>query len=209
MARYHEAVCRQCRREGEKMFLKGDRCFTEKCSVERRRYAPGQHGQNMRSKLSDYGVQLRAKQKVRRTYGVLEGQFRKYYERGDRMATETGTAILQFLERRLDNVVYRLGFAPSRRLARQMVTHSHVTVNGRKAAVPSIILRAGDVVELKEAMRKNPIVLSSMESATHRGTPTWLERDADNFKGRVQHIPSRSEIDLVAQEQLIVELYSK
>ncbi len=209
MARYVGAVCRICRREGEKMFLKGDRCFTEKCSVERRRYAPGQHGQNMRTKLSDYGVQLRAKQKVRKTYGVLEKQFRKYYMRADRMEGETGTIILQFLERRLDNVVYRLGFAPSRNKGRQLVTHGHFTVNGRKASVPSMILRPGDTVELRENMRTNQGVLDSMESASHRGVPSWLEMDAATFKGKVQHIPSRGEIDTPAQEQLIVELYSK
>jgi len=209
MARYTGPVCRVCRREGDKLFLKGARCFTEKCSLERRRYAPGQHGQRMRIKLSDYGVQLREKQKVRRTYGVLEKQFRKYYLRADRMKGETGLLLLQQLERRFDNIVYRLGFAPSRRMARQMVLHRHFLVNGKKAGIPSARLKEGDVIELKPSMRQNPIVQESLESAGHRGVPSWLELDAANFKGRVQHLPGRDEIDLTAQEQLIVELYSK
>jgi len=191
------------------MFLKGDRCFTDKCGVERRRYAPGQHGQNMRSKLSDYGVQLRAKQKVRRTYGVFERVFRGYYHKAASMKGETGTNLLQLLERRMDNVVYRLGFAPSRKMARQLVSHKHFVVNGRKASVPSMLIKAGDVVELREASRKNPQIIESLASVSHRGVPAWLQLDADNFKGSVQHVPSRDEIDLVAQEQLIVELYSK
>ena len=209
MGRYTGAVCRLCRREGEKLLLKGGRCYTDKCSLERRRYAPGQHGQNMRIKLSEYGNQLRAKQKVRRTYGVFERVFRNYYHKASKMKGETGANLIHFLERRMDNVVYRLGFAPSRRLARQLVTHCHFQVNGRKASIPSMILKAGDVVELKESLRKNSQVEDSLASGAHRGVPSWLEIDAENFKGKVKHLPSRDEIDLVAQEQLIVELYSK
>lgn len=209
MARYTGPVCRICRREGDKLFLKGDRCYTDKCSVERRRYAPGQHGQNMRMKLSDYGVQLRAKQKVRKTYGVMERVFREYYRKADRMKGETGSILLQLLERRMDNVVYRLGFAPSRRMARQMVLHRHFLLNGKKAGIPSIMVKEGDEIQLKAPLRENPIVVNSMDSVQHRGVPGWLDLDAQNFKGRVQHLPARDEILVTAEEQLIVELYSK
>jgi len=209
MARYTEAVCRLCRREGVKMFLKGVRCYTDKCSVERRKYAPGQHGQSARGKLSDYGVQLREKQKVRRMYGLLEGQFRKSYHRAVAMKGVTGANLLQLLELRLDNIVYRLGFAPSRPLARQLVTHGHFLVNGRKASIPSMILKQGSVVDVRESARKISAVADGMANAQHKGVPTWLALDPVNFRGTVQHLPAREEIDLSVQEQFIVELYSK
>lgn len=208
MARYRDALCRQCRREGEKLFLKGDRCFTEKCGVERRKYPPGEHGQR-RSKLTDYAVQLREKQKVRNTYGLLEKQFRRYYERASRKKGVTGELLLQYLERRLDNVVYRMGFAYNRGQARQLVGHGHIAVNGRRVNIPSYLVKAGDVVEVKESSRKIPSVSDSLQKAQHRGVLEWVQVDADNFKGTVDHIPSRDEIPVTAQEQLIVELYSK
>jgi small subunit ribosomal protein S4 len=208
MARYREAHCRLCRREGEKLFLKGDRCFTEKCSVERRRYPPGQHGQR-RTKHSDYATQLREKQKVRNTYGVLEKQFRRYYEWADRTRDVTGDVLLRYLERRLDNVVFRMGFAASRRQSRQLVGHGFIAVNGRRVNIPSYIVRAGDVVTPTEAGKKLAVIQESMTKAVHRGLPAWLEVDGDNLTGKVLHLPAREEIALEAQEQLIVELYSK
>jgi small subunit ribosomal protein S4 len=208
MARYRDALCRQCRREGEKLFLKGDRCFTEKCAVERRKYPPGQHGQR-RSKLTDYAVQLREKQKVRNSYGLLEKQFRRYYEWASRKKGVTGEVLLQYLERRLDNVVYRMGFAYNRGQARQFVGHGHILVNGRRVNIPSYLVKPGDVVEIKESARNIPSIADSLQKAQHRGTLEWVQVDADGFKGTVDHIPSRDEIPLVAQEQLIVELYSK
>jgi small subunit ribosomal protein S4 len=208
MARYRDALCRQCRREGEKLFLKGDRCFTEKCGVERRKYPPGEHGQR-RSKLTDYAVQLREKQKVRNTYGLLEKQFRRYYEKASSRKGVTGELLLQYLERRLDNVVYRMGFAYNRGQARQLVGHGHIMVNGRRVNVPSYLVKAGDVVEVKESSKKIPSVSDSLQKAQHRGVLEWVQVDADNFKGTVDHIPSRDEIPVTAQEQLIVELYSK
>jgi small subunit ribosomal protein S4 len=208
MARYRDALCRQCRREGEKLFLKGDRCFTEKCGVERRKYPPGEHGQR-RSKLTDYAIQLREKQKVRNTYGLLEKQFRHYYEKASRKKGVTGELLLQYLERRLDNVVYRMGFAYNRGQARQLVGHGHIMVNGRRVNIPSYLVKAGDVVEVKESSRKIPSVSDSLQKAQHRGILEWVQVDTDNFKGTVDHIPSRDEIPLTAQEQLIVELYSK
>jgi small subunit ribosomal protein S4 len=208
MARYREALCRLCRREGEKLFLKGDRCYTEKCSVERRKYPPGQHGQR-RGKLSDYGIQLREKQKVRNMYGLLERQFKRYFEWAERQKGVTGEVLLQFLERRLDNIVYRMGFAVNRRQARQLVSHGFFLVNGRAVNIPSYLVKAGDVVEVKEKGRKVPAIVESMEKAQHRGIPSWIELDSANFRGKVSHIPTREEIALPVQEQLIVELYSK
>ncbi len=208
MARYREALCRVCRREGEKLFLKGDRCFTEKCGVERRRYPPGQHGQR-RSKLTDYAIQLREKQKVRNTYGLLEKQFRRYYERASRKKGVTGEVLLQYLERRLDNVVFRMGFAHNRRQARQLVNHGHFLVNGRRVNIPSFLVRAGDVVEVRESSRKMPAIVDSLQKAEHKGILEWVEVDAASFRGKVDHIPSREEIPLPVHEQLIVELYSK
>ncbi|MGC2063223.1 MAG: 30S ribosomal protein S4 [Thermodesulfovibrionales bacterium] len=208
MARYSGPQCRICRRETEKLFLKGDRCFTEKCAVERRQYPPGQHGQR-RSKLSDYGVQLREKQKVRNSYGVLERQFRKCFHQATRKKGVTGEVLLQIMETRLDNVVYRMGFAPNRTSARQLVCHGHLMVNGREVNIPSCALAKGAMVEVKETSRKIPLIIDSIAKAEQRGIPAWVEVDFQNFKGKVAEIPEREEIQLPAQEQLIVELYSK
>lgn len=197
-----------CRREGEKLFLKGDRCYTEKCSVERRKYPPGQHGQR-RTKISDYGIQLREKQKVRNAYGVLEKQFRKYYEIASRRKGVTGEVLLQLLERRLDNIAYRMGFADNRRQSRQLVNHGFFLVNGRPVDIPSFLVRAGDTVEVTKKGRKIPSVSESISKAVHRGVPGWIELDGENFRGKVSHIPGRDEIGITAQEQLIIELYSK
>lgn len=209
MARYREALCRVCRREGEKLFLKGDRCFTEKCGVERRKYPPGQHGQR-RGKLSDYGIQLREKQKARNSYGLLmERQFKRYFQRAERLKGVTGEVLLQYLERRLDNIVYRMGFAVNRRQARQLITHGFFLVGGRAVNIPSYLVRAGDVVEVKETGRKIPSIADSISKALHRGIPEWIELDSENYRGKVSHIPSRDEIPMPVQEQLIVEFYSK
>lgn len=208
MARYSGPQCRLCRRETEKLFLKGDRCFTEKCAVERRQYPPGQHGQR-RGKLSDYGVQLREKQKVRNTYGVLESQFRKCFHQATRKKGITGVVLLQIMETRLDNVVYRMGFAPNRTSARQLVCHGHFKVNGREVNIPSCAVAKGDMVEVKESSRTIPLINDSISRAEQRGIPAWVEVDFQNFKGKVSEIPEREEIQLQAQEQLIVELYSK
>ncbi|MDK2785176.1 MAG: small subunit ribosomal protein [Bacillota bacterium] len=208
MARYTGATCRLCRREGMKLFLKGDRCYTAKCAVERRGYAPGQHGQN-RKKLSEYGVQLREKQKARRIYGVLERQFRRYYELAARMKGMTGVNLLTLLETRLDNVVYRLGFARSRAEARQLVRHGHFAVNGRKVSIPSFRVRPGDEVTVRERSRNRPLFEELAQVAAVRTVPAWLESSPTEFKGRVVRLPEREEIDVPVQEQLIVELYSK
>jgi small subunit ribosomal protein S4 len=208
LARYTEAQCRLCRRETEKLFLKGDRCYTEKCAVERRQYPPGQHGQR-RGKLSDYGVQLREKQKVRNTYSVLERQFRKYFQRAEMKKGVTGEVLLQLLETRLDNVVYRMGFAPNRNGARQLVGHRHFLVNGKQVSIPSYHVEVGDVVEVKESSRDMDFIKDSISRAEQRGVPAWVEVDFQNFKGKVAQIPAREDIQLTAQEQLIVELYSK
>lgn len=191
-----------------KLFLKGDRCFTEKCAIERRNYAPGQHGRR-RSKIQPYGIQLREKQKVRRIYGVLERQFRGYFHRADRKRGKTGDNLLSFLERRLDNVVHRMGFGTSRSQARQLVNHRHVQVNGRTVDIPSFEVRAGDVIQLREKARKNEQVQASLASAQARGIPEWLQIDPENFSGSVISLPVRENITLPIQEQLIVELYSK
>ena len=208
MARYTGPVCRLCRREGEKLFLKADRCYTDKCAVERRKYPPGQHWQN-RPKPSDYGLQLREKQKLKRLYGVLERQFRRYFEIASKKKGVTGEALLQLLELRLDNTVQRLGFATGIRMARQLVSHGHVLVNGRRVNIPSYNLRPGDVVEIKEQSRNLEIIKESLEKAQHRGIPEWLELDADNMRGKVLRVPSREEIPVTVREQLVVELYSK
>lgn len=209
MARYTEATCRLCRRENLKLFLKGDRCYTDKCAFERRSYAPGQHGQRRGGKISDYGVQLREKQKVKRIYGVLEKQFRKYYERAERQKGITGTNLLILLERRLDNVVYRMGFASSRHQGRQLVRHSHFTVNGRKVNIPSYQVKIGDVIEVKDKSRKIPTVLEAIETVVRREMPSWLEVDSASFRGAVREFPNREELTMPINEQLIVELYSK
>ena len=208
MARYRDALCRLCRRESEKLFLKGDRCYTDKCAVERRKYAPGQHGQR-RKKLSDYALQLREKQKTKETYGVLEKQFRKYYYMADKKKGVTGSNLLQLLESRLDNVVYRLGFASNRRQARQIVLHGHITLNNRRVNIPSCLVRPGDAIGLKESSKKISVVEESISKVEHRGLPSWVEMDTGNLIGKMLHTPSREEIDLPVQEQLIVELYSK
>jgi small subunit ribosomal protein S4 len=208
LARYREAVCRLCRREGVELYLKGDRCFTDKCAIKRRGYPPGQHGQR-RPKHSDYGVQLREKQKAKRIYGVLEKQFRTYFEKADRMKGKTGDNLLILLERRLDNVVYKFGFTQTRRESRQVVRHGHFLVNGRKVNIPSFLVKAGDVVELREKSRKIPSVNEALDAVVRKGIPAWLELDRGNFRGAVKAIPARADIQEPIQEQLIVELYSK
>ncbi len=209
MARYTGSVCRMCRRENMKLFLKGDRCYTDKCALERRNYAPGQHGQG-RIKVSDYGTQLREKQRVKRTYGLLEKQFRAYFGMADRMKGVTGENLLVLLERRLDSIIYRLGFATSRNEARQLVRHSHFLVNGRKVNIPSYLVRPGDVIELREKSRKIVRVNEALDSVMRRGVPSWIELERDAFKGSLKTLPVRAEMTTPAfQEQLIVELYSK
>ncbi len=208
MARYRDALCRLCRRESEKLFLKGDRCYTDKCAVERRKYSPGQHGQRRR-KFSDYALQLREKQKAKETYGVLEKQFKRYFYMADKKKGVTGSNLLQLLERRLDNVVYRLGFSSNRRQARQFVSHGHVTVNGKRVNIPSCLIRPGDVIGLKEVSKKNVFIEENISKIEHRGLPSWLEMDVKDLQGRILHNPSRDEIELPVKEQLIVELYSK
>lgn len=208
MARYREASCRICRREGEKLFLKGDRCYSEKCAVERRKYPPGQHGQGYR-KLSDYGVQLREKQKVRKIYGLLERQFRRYFYEAERRKGITGEILLQLVESRLDNIVYRMGFAPNRRRARQLISHGHIVVNGKEINLPSYQVKEGDSVSVKDSSRDMPEIIDSLSKVEHRGIPAWVEVDSVNHTGKVLRTPVRDEIQLPIQEQLIVELYSK
>lgn len=207
MARYTGAVCRLCRREGQKLYLKGDRCFTDKCSVGKRSYAPGQHGQG-RKKITEYGLQLREKQKVRRYYGIQEVQMRKYFEMADSMKGITGENLLRILEMRLDNVVYRMGFAASRAEARQLVTHGHFLLNGKKVDIPSYLTNVGDVIEVKERSKNSPLFKEILES--QRGnTVKWVDVTVDELKGRIVSQPSREDIDLPIEEHLIVELYSK
>jgi small subunit ribosomal protein S4 len=208
LARYRESVCRLCRREGAKLFLKGDRCYSDKCAVERRPYPPGQHG-SRRMKHSDYGIQLREKQKARRIYGIMEGQFRNYFMVADRQKGVTGENLIVLLERRLDNTVFRLGFSSSRADARQLVRHGHVTINGRKVNIPSYLLRPGDVVEIREKSRNSSRIQEALVSAERKSTPAWLELEAAAFKGIFKSYPGRDEVALPVNEQLIVELYSK
>ena len=208
MARYTGAVCRLCRREGLKLFLKGERCYTDKCAIERRNYPPGEHGQ-ARPKFTEYSVQLREKQKLRRMYGVLEGQFRRYFAMADRAKGVTGETLLQLLERRLDNTVYRIGFATSRAEARQLVRHGHFRVNGRKVNVPSYLVRAGDTVSVRERSQKVARIQESLELAQRRGVPDWLEITPESFAGRVKSLPARSDLTMPINEKLVVELYSK
>jgi small subunit ribosomal protein S4 len=208
VARYTDAVCRLCRREGLKLFLKGERCYTDKCAIERRNYPPGQHGQ-ARPKFSEYSIQLREKQKLRRIYGVLEGQFRRYFEMADRAKGVTGEMLLQFLERRLDNMVYRMGFATSRSEARQLVRHGHFTVNGRKVNVPSFLAKPGDVIGVRERSRGVARIQEALELAQRRGVPDWLEVTPESFSGRVKTLPARSDLTMPINEKLVVELYSK
>jgi small subunit ribosomal protein S4 len=209
MARYIGPVCRLCRREGMKLFLKGERCYGEKCAIEKRNVPPGQHGRARKAKMVGYGVQLREKQKVKRTYGVLENQFRRYFEEADRQKGITGELLLQMLERRLDNVVYRLGFATSRAQARQLVRHGHFTVNGKKVDIPSFAVRQGDTVAVRQGSVQNPTIQHAMEEVKGRGIPEWLALEGAAPAGRVSQLPSRAQINLPVQEQLIVELYSK
>jgi len=208
MARYTGPVCKFCRREGLKLFLKGDRCYTEKCSIDRRAYPPGQHGQ-ARSKYSEYGSQLREKQKVKRIYQLLESQFRVSFERADREKGITGENLLRGLELRLDSLVYHMGFSNSRRQARQLILHGHFQVNGRSVNIPSYVCSEGDQVVLKEKSRKIESIVQSLESVDRRGVPSWLELDKQIFAGKVKTNPGRSDITMPIQEQLIVELYSK
>jgi small subunit ribosomal protein S4 len=210
LARYREAKCRLCRREGMKLFLKGDRCFRDTCAVEKRNFPPGQHGRNHRPKTVGYGVQLREKQKVKRIYRVLENQFANYFDTADKMKGITGETLLILLERRLDNVVFRLGFAPSRDQARQLVTHGHFLVNGKKVDIASAQTKVGDIITLIERTRKNKQVLDSIGTIGGRGgVPAWLELDADGLKGTILALPKRDDIQMPIDEQLIVELYSK
>jgi len=211
LARYTGPVCKLCRREGMKLFLKGQRCFTEKCGIEKRNFVPGEHGRNvrMRSKVLGYGLQLREKQKVKRIYGILERQFRTYFERAARKKGITGEMLLQLLERRLDNVVCRLGFAGSRPQARQLVRHGHIAVNGRRVNIPSFLVSRNDEVTVVQRSRKNPTILQSLQEVPGRGVPAWLSLDADNFKGQVLELPKRADVNMPIEEQLIVELYSK
>ena len=208
MARYTDAVCRQCRREGQKLFLKGERCYSDKCAINRRSFAPGQHGK-ARKKLSEYGLQLREKQKARRYYGVLEGQFRHYFDLAERKSGITGENLLQILESRLDNVVYRLGLAMSRPEARQLVVHGHFTVNGKKVDIPSYLISAGDVVAVRQKSKASEKFKVIAEANANRPVPGWLEVDRENMSGKVVALPTRDQIDLEIQETLIVELYSK
>jgi len=208
LARYTEAKCRICRREGAKLFLKGDRCYTDKCAYERRPYAPGQHGR-IRKKMSDYAVMLREKQKTRRMYGILEGQFRDYFQRADMQKGVTGENLLTALERRMDNVVYRLGFANSRSQARQLVRHGLFTLNGRRVNIPSLQVKVGDIVEVRERNRQSPIILEAQQVIARRGCPAWLEVDGEKLKGKVNALPTREDVQFPINEQLIVELYSK
>ncbi len=208
MARYTQSVCRLCRRENIKLFLKGERCYTEKCAFDRRNYPPGQHGQN-RKKISDYGSQLREKQKVKRIYGVLENQFRNIFKEADRRKGITGENLLSLLERRLDNIVYRLGFASSRNEARQLVRHNHFLVNQTKVNIPSYLVNPGDVIEVREKSKKIARILDALEGMARRGVPQWLELDKEQMKGSVKALPTREDITFPIQEKLIVELYSK
>ena len=208
MARYIDSVCKLCRREGMKLFLKGERCLSDKCAFERRSYGPGQHGQRQR-KQTEYGLRLREKQKVKRIYGLLEKQFRNYYHRAARQKGITGENLLRLLERRLDNVVYRLGLAHSRKQARQLVRHNHLLVNDRKVNIPSYIVNQGDKVAVKEKSRKLEAFLTALERVDARGVPAWLEIDREQARGVVLNLPAREDIDQDIQEQLIIELYSK
>ena len=208
MARYTGAVCRLCRREGQKLFLKGDRCYTKKCAIDRRAYAPGQHGQG-RKKISEYGKQLRTKQYARRYYGVLEGQFRRYFELAEKMPGVKGENLLRLLESRLDNVIYRLGYASSRAQARQFVLHGHFTVDGRKVNIPSFLTKVGQVIGIKESSRQNEYIKSIIEANSSRPVPKWLELNRDTLEAKIVSMPNREDIDLPIEETLIVELYSK
>jgi small subunit ribosomal protein S4 len=210
MARYIGPQCRQCRREGMKLFLKGERCHTEKCAIERRNFPPGQHGKDRKPKIVGYGLQLREKQKARRYYGVLEQQFRNLFEKAAKIKGITGETMLNMLERRLDNVIYRMGFGTSRPQSRQIVRHGHIQVNGRKVNIPSYTVKPGDVIEVREKSRDNPTILSARDATAHAPSPNWLEVDRENLRARVLAQPKREDlVQIQLNEQLIVELYSK
>ncbi len=209
MARYTGSVCRFCRRENLKLYLKGDRCYSDKCAFDRRSYPPGQHGERRGRKISDYGIQLREKQKIKRMYGLSEKQFHLFFERADSQRGITGTNLLVLLERRLDNVVFRLGFANSRAQARQLVRHNHFIVNGRKVNIPSFLIKTGDAIEVKEKSKKVQTINDSLDAVVRRGVPQWLDLEKDNFKGVVKAYPVREDLTMPMQEQLVVELYSK
>jgi len=209
LARYTGSVCRICRRENLKLFLKGDRCYSDKCAFDRRGYPPGQHGQRRGRKISDYGIQLREKQKVKRMYGLSEKQFHLFFERADNQKGITGTNLLVFLERRLDNVVYRMGFVNSRAQGRHFVRHSHFLINGKKVNIPSYLIKIGDVVEVREKSRKIQALENALDAVVRRGIPQWLDLEKETMKGMVKEFPSREDLTTPIQEQLIVELYSK
>lgn len=209
MARYKDSVCRQCRRENLKLYLKGDRCYSDKCAFDRRSYPPGQHGERRGRKISDYGIQLREKQKVKRMYRLSEKQFHLFFERAERQRGVTGTNLLVLLERRIDNVVYRLGFANSRAQGRQFVLHNHFLVNGKKVNIPSFLVKEGDLIEVKEKSKKIAAITDAVEAVVRRGIPQWLELEKDKNKGVVNGFPVREDLTMPIQEQLIVELYSK
>ena len=209
MARYREAVCRLCRREGVKLFLKGQRCLTDKCEIEKRNFAPGQHGKSRRPKIVGYGLQLREKQKLRRLYGILEDQFRSYFEKAARTKGVTGENLLLMLERRLDNAVYRLGLASSRAAARQLVRHGHIVVSGRKVNIPSFVVAPGQEIAVKESSRNLPAVVRSLDLSGGRSIPPWLHLDREGLKAKVISLPKREDVNFPIQEQMVVELYSK
>jgi small subunit ribosomal protein S4 len=209
LARYTDSVCRHCRRENLKLYLKGDRCYSDKCAFDRRSYPPGQHGERRGRKISDYGIQLREKQKVKRMYGLSEKQFHLFFERAERLKGITGTNLLVLLERRLDNVVYRLGFTNSRAQGRQFVLHNHFLINGKKVNIPSFLVKVGDSINIKEESQKISAIADSLEAVVRRGVPQWLELEKEQYKGVVNGFPVREDITMPIQEQLIVELYSK
>lgn len=210
MARYIGPVCRQCRREGMKLFLKGERCHSEKCAIERRNFVPGQHGKDRKAKIVGYGLQLREKQKVRRVYGVLERQFRSAYEKAALAKGITGENLMSSLERRLDSVIYRMGFGTSRAQARQVVRHGHIEVNGRKCNIPSALVKVGDIVKVRETSKNNPTILAARDATAHAPAPNWIDVDREGLTGRITALPQRSElVQIQMNEQLIVELYSK
>ena len=209
MSRYKDSVCRHCRRENLKLYLKGDRCYSDKCAFDRRSYPPGQHGERRGRKISDYGIQLREKQKVKRMYGLSEKQFHLFFKRAERLRGATGRNLLALLERRLDNVVYRLGFANSRAQGRQFVLHNHFLVNGKKVNIPSFLVKIGDAIEVKEKSKKVAAISDSIEAVVRRGIPQWLELEKEKSKGVVNGFPVREDLTMPIQEQLIVELYSK
>jgi small subunit ribosomal protein S4 len=209
LARNIGAACRRCRRENLKLYLKGDRCYSDKCSFERRAFGPGQHGQARFKKQSDYAMQLREKQKVKSMYGMLESQFRLFFEKAEKQKGVTGENLLVMLERRLDNTVFRIGFASSRNQARQLVRHNHILVNGRKVNIPSFLVSVGDVISLKEKSRANALINENFEAVIRRGMPSWIDLDKDNYKATMKTLPNREEVTMPIQERLIVELYSK